>query len=78
MQTTFDIPPEQLNELEKLSRDRHVHRDQLVREAIVTYIEGQARSLEEQTQSLEAAFGAWSGTFDGDSVDYQQRLRDEW
>jgi metal-responsive CopG/Arc/MetJ family transcriptional regulator len=70
MQTTIDIPEEQVSQLDKLSQDCNVSRDELVRLAVANYLQSQDKALDE-------SFGAWAGS-QGDGVEYQQRLRDEW
>ncbi|MDQ2925942.1 MAG: ribbon-helix-helix domain-containing protein, partial [Acidobacteriota bacterium] len=61
MQTTVDIPEEQVGQLDTLSRSRHISRDELVRTAISTYLQAQASALDE-------SFGAWAGS-QGDGLD---------
>lgn len=70
MQTTIDIPEEQVNELNRLSHARNVSRDELVRLALTAY-------LHSRQQALEQTRGAWAGS-QGDGVEYQQRVRGEW
>ncbi|MEO7028931.1 MAG: ribbon-helix-helix domain-containing protein [Acidobacteriaceae bacterium] len=70
MQTTVDIPEEQVSRLDKLSQSRRIPRDELVRIAISTYLQAQASALDE-------SFGAWAGS-QGDGLDYQKRMRNEW
>lgn len=70
MQTTVDIPEEQVSRLDKLSQSRRIPRDELVRTAISTYLQAQASALDE-------SFGAWAGS-QGDGLDYQKRMRNEW
>jgi predicted transcriptional regulator len=70
MQTTIDIPEEQVGQLEKLSQARNIPRDEIVRLAISAYL--RSRSL-----ALEQSLGAWAGA-QGDGVEYQQRVRGEW
>ena len=70
MQTTLDIPEEQLTEIDKVSQARNISRDELVSLALTDYLQSRKRALEE-------SFGAWAGS-QGDGVEYQQRLRDEW
>jgi metal-responsive CopG/Arc/MetJ family transcriptional regulator len=70
MQTTIDIPEEQVAQIDKLSQTRNISRDELFSRALEVYLESRERALDESA-------GAWAGS-QGDGVEYQQRLRDEW
>jgi len=70
MQTLIDIPEEEITLLDKLSEDRRISREELVRTAISTY-------LHAQKNARDAAFGLWAHK-DIDGLEYQVRIRDEW
>ena len=80
MQILIDIPEEDVAFLDKLSEDRQVPRDELVRTAVSCYVEAQ-RSLQlteaERNGILDEAFGSWA-SFPEDGLAYQERIRAEW
>jgi len=69
MQTIIDIPEHEMSLLEKLSEERKVSREQIVRTAISNYLQNQ--------RVRDAAFGSW-GHKRVDGSEYQHRMRDEW
>lgn len=71
MRTLVDIPPADLAELNLISAREKVSRAAVIREAISKLI------ADRRKDPLEAGFGAWAG-MEEDSVDYVNRLRDEW
>lgn len=81
MQTLIDIPEEDLTRLDELSEDRQVPRDELVRTALSAYLQAQPtkprHTKEQRKMALDASFGLWAGR-NGDGLEYQQRMRDEW
>ncbi len=80
MQTLIDIPEPNITLLDKLSEDRQVSRDELVRTAVSVYLEAQlaeqAKDIQPQLENDEA-FGLWAD-FTEDGLTYQERLRSEW
>jgi metal-responsive CopG/Arc/MetJ family transcriptional regulator len=70
MQTVIDIPEEEITRLDKLSQERQVPREELVRAAISNYVKA-------QTNPRDAAFGLWAHK-GIDGLEYQLRMRDEW
>jgi len=71
MRTIVDIPEAELAPLDALCQSLHISRAEGVRRAIRGFVV-QSRSVE----AGDAAFGLWAKG--GDSVDYQNKLRDEW
>ena len=70
MRTLVDIPEDELDELNLLSRSRKVSRAELIRQAIAGF-------LAENRTGLEDSFGMWSKR-GVDGVAYQEKLRGEW
>ena len=70
MRTLVDIPEDELEELNLLSRSRKVSRAELIRQAV-------ARFLAENRAGLQDSFGIWSRR-GVDGVKYQEKLRGEW
>jgi metal-responsive CopG/Arc/MetJ family transcriptional regulator len=70
MQTTIDIPEEQVAQIDQLSRTRNISRDEIVSRALTVYLESRERALDDSA-------GAWANS-QGDGVQYQQQIRDEW
>ncbi len=69
MQTVIDIPEQEISLLEKLSAERKVPRDEIVRSAISNYLRAET--------ARDAAFGLWADK-NIDGLEYQLRMRDEW
>jgi metal-responsive CopG/Arc/MetJ family transcriptional regulator len=70
MRTLVDIPEEELEQLNVLSKARRVSRAELIRQAVAGY-------LERNKVGLESSFGLWKEKA-VDGVSYQERLRSEW
>jgi metal-responsive CopG/Arc/MetJ family transcriptional regulator len=70
MRTLVDIPEDELEELNSLSRSRKVSRAELIRQAVAGF-------LAENRAGLEDSFGIWSKR-GVDGVKYQEKLRGEW
>ena len=70
MRTLVDIPEDELEELNLLSRSRKVSRAELIRQAVAGF-------LAENRAGLEDSFGMWSKR-GVDGVEYQEKLRSEW
>jgi metal-responsive CopG/Arc/MetJ family transcriptional regulator len=70
MRTLVDIPEDELEELNSLSRTRKVSRAALIRQAVAGF-------LAENRAGLEDSFGMWKKR-EVDGVRYQEKLRDEW
>lgn len=71
MRTIVDIPDAELAPLNALCQSLHISRAEAVRRAIRGFVV-QSKFAE----TADAAFGLWAKG--GDSVDYQNKLRDEW
>jgi predicted transcriptional regulator len=69
MQTVIDIPEHEISLLQKLSEERKVSRDEIVRNAISKYLQVET--------ARDAAFGLWAQK-GVDGLEYQLRMRDEW
>jgi metal-responsive CopG/Arc/MetJ family transcriptional regulator len=70
MRTLVDIPEDELEELNVLSRTRKVSRAELIRQAVAGF-------LAENKAGLEDSFGIWKHK-GMDGVAYQEKLRGEW
>jgi metal-responsive CopG/Arc/MetJ family transcriptional regulator len=70
MRTLVDIPEDELEELNLLSRSRKVSRAELIRQAIAGF-------LAENRTGVEESFGIWKKR-GVDGVRYQESLRGEW
>jgi metal-responsive CopG/Arc/MetJ family transcriptional regulator len=70
MRTLVDIPEDELEELNSLSRSRKVSRAELIRQAVAGF-------LAENRTGLEDSFGIWKKR-GVDGVEYQDKLRREW
>jgi hypothetical protein len=70
MRTLVDIPGDELEELNSLSRSRKVSRAELIRQAVAGF-------LAENRAGLEDSFGIWKKR-GMDGVKYQEKLRGEW
>jgi metal-responsive CopG/Arc/MetJ family transcriptional regulator len=70
MRTLVDLPEEELEQLNLLSKARRVSRAELIRQAVAGY-------LERNKTGLEDSFGLWKKKA-VDGVKYQERLRGEW
>jgi metal-responsive CopG/Arc/MetJ family transcriptional regulator len=71
MRALIDIDEKQIQELDKLARDKKRSRASLIREAVADYL--QARSSE----TVDDAFGLW-GKRKVDGLAYQEKIRTEW
>lgn len=70
MRALVDLGQNQVNELDRLARERKTSRAALIREAIDAYVEIMARPAAD-------AFGLWQGR-GVDGLEFQQRARSEW
>ena len=80
MQTLVDIPEEVITRLDRLSVSQNTSRDDLVRQALVPFLEARepkVLSREERNTFLDAAFGALRGRIEDGQV-FQDRMRSEW
>ena len=66
MRTLVDIPEDELEELNSLSRSRKVSRAELIRQAVAGF-------LAENRSGIEDSFGIWKQR-DVDGVEYQEKL----
>ncbi|QHN04461.1 ribbon-helix-helix domain-containing protein [Granulicella sp. WH15] len=71
MRTLVDIPEDDLNLLNQLSKAGDVPRAELVRQAIAHYLEPH------RLAKKSSAFGLWADQPE-DGLEFQKRLRDEW
>ena len=71
MRTLVDIPDNDIEALDALSRSRGESRASIIRRAVRDLL---AKSAPD---ALDEAFGLWAGR-DEDGLAYQRRLRDEW
>jgi len=69
--TTVDHPAEQVTRLTRLARRRQLARAEVIRRAVMEYLQRQGDQLAEE------AFGLWRDRSE-DGLAYQRRLRDEW
>jgi metal-responsive CopG/Arc/MetJ family transcriptional regulator len=70
MRTLVDIPEDELEELNSLSKSRKVSRAELIRQAVAGF-------LAQNKAGLEDSFGLWKSK-GMDGVVYQEKLRNEW
>lgn len=70
MRTLVDLPEDELEELNILSRSRKVSRAELIRQAVSGF-------LAQNKAALEDSFGIWKKK-GVDGVEYQEKLRREW
>jgi len=70
MRTLVDIPEDELEELNLLSRSRKVSRAELIRQAVAGF-------LADNRAGLEDSFGIWKKR-GVDGLKYQEKLRGEW
>ena len=70
MRTLVDLPDNDLEELNELSRSRKTSRAQLIRLAVKGF-------LADNRPGLRESFGIWKDRGE-DGVAYQDRLRSEW
>ncbi|HXE08178.1 MAG TPA: ribbon-helix-helix protein, CopG family [Acidobacteriaceae bacterium] len=70
MRTLVDLPDNDLEELNELSRSRKTSRAQLIRLAVKGF-------LAQNRPGFDEAFGMWKDRSE-DGVAYQERLRSEW
>ena len=73
MRTIVDIPDTQIKFLDKLSKEKHLSRAEIIRQALSDYI----NSIHETKETYKSAFGLWKNK-NLDSIDYQSQIRSEW
>ncbi len=73
MRTIVDIPDTQVKILDQVSKKKKVSRAKIIRQAVTNYISNYVNSK----KSYDSAFGIWREK-KLDSLEYQQKLRDEW
>ncbi|MET7247242.1 ribbon-helix-helix protein, CopG family [Methylobacterium sp. EM32] len=72
MLTTVEIPPEQVEALDRIAAREHTSRDALVQSLIAEFV-----AKHGVKPDIDRFFGAWADrTIDG--LDHQERLRSEW
>jgi metal-responsive CopG/Arc/MetJ family transcriptional regulator len=74
MRTIVDIPDEQLRRLDAEARRLRISRAESVRRAIAAYLDDEERKM----QAFKDAFGAWKHKDMPDSVEWVEKLREEW
>ena len=70
MRTLVDLPEDELEELNALSRSRKVSRAELIRQAVAGF-------LAQNKAGMEDSFGLWKKK-GVDGLEYQEKLRSEW
>lgn len=75
MRTLVDIPKDDMDDLDRISRAERKSRAAIIRAAISDYLKEQKRS--DRDAAFEAAFGIWKDR-DIDGLEYQERIRAEW
>ncbi len=73
MRTLVDIPEQDLNLLNHISKTDKVSRAELVRRAIAAYLAARKR----RGSGIDEAFGLWAD-MEEDALEYQERMRSEW
>ena len=73
MRTLVDIPEQDLEALNRMSKAENVSRAELVRRAIALYLTPRKRD----NSGLREAFGLWKDRNE-DALEYQERMRREW
>jgi metal-responsive CopG/Arc/MetJ family transcriptional regulator len=71
VRTLVDIPDNDVQRLNRLSKDRKVSRAHLVRTAVAEYLR------QEEPDSLDKLFGIWKDR-NIDGLEYQEQMRREW
>jgi Arc/MetJ-type ribon-helix-helix transcriptional regulator len=75
MRTLVDIPEEQIEALDRLSRAERKSRAAIIRAAVADYLK--ERDQAERKAAIEAGFGLWKD-LGIDGLEYQERIRAEW
>lgn len=75
MRTLVDLPQEQVDELDRLSKAERRSRAALIRAAIADYLKEHKRA--DRKAAFDAAFGSWAD-IGIDGLEYQERMRAEW
>lgn len=81
MTMTIELPDEQAEALDALSRRESRPVEQIVRDALSAHLESRATQPKKSVMddpAFRSAFGAWKGLLDEDGTEYQDRLRAEW
>ncbi len=73
MRTLVDIPEQDLESLNSISKSEKVSRAEVVRRAISNYLAQHKR----KGSGIDEAFGLWAGKGE-DGLAYQERIRSEW
>ena len=69
----LDLSDDVIKRLDDLKVQRNLPRAELLREAVEQYLERQDRA----EITISNALGLWPGC-EGDGVEYQRKLREEW
>ncbi|EFT1501593.1 ribbon-helix-helix protein, CopG family [Salmonella enterica] len=69
----LDLSDDVIKRLDDLKVQRNLPRAELLREAVEQYLERQDRA----ETTISKALGLWQGC-EGDGVEYQRKLREEW
>ena len=73
MRTIVDIPDPQVKILNQLSKKKKISRAAIIRQALADFIISHSKTR----NSYKAAFGIWNKK-KINSIDYQNKLRNEW
>lgn len=75
MRTIIEIPDDDVNVLDKMSKQEECSRAAIIRNAIKDYIE---KNKEQHSSAvLSQAFGMWQKT-PVDGLSYEDKIRNEW
>jgi len=74
MRTIVDLPKDQIEALDRVSKARGVSRAAVMREAVASYLPAPQKKGRFKNHP---AFGSWKGK-KVDSVEYIRKLRKEW
>lgn len=75
MRTLVDIPTDQIEALDRVSRAERKSRAAVIRAAVADYVKEHDRSA--RRAAIEAGFGLWKDR-GIDGLEYQERIRGEW
>lgn len=75
VRTVVSLDPEDKAWLDRKAQEEHLAMAEVVRRAIHLYRQHEETAQEATLRLLQKTAGIWS---QGDGLEYQQRLRDEW
>lgn len=74
--TLINLPPDDKDWLDEEARARHIPMTELVRQAVHAYrLRAQRRAQPNLQEALKQTTGIWR---QGDGLEYQNRMRNEW